>query len=147
MFKSFLIPLISVLMFWLLVMAGSDTDPHPFLSSDASCVECHRLKKIQVSANDTGNACSFLCLTCHKDIGNHHAINVRVKEEIPGQLILTSKKKLACITCHRLKNNRYDTSSWKAESLYENLFKSKKTYKTYYLAVKNNDGQLCKMCH
>lgn len=147
MLKKLLMLPVLILIFCFCIFAGSDNDPHPFIASVAACAECHRAGKIHVNVKDTENACSYLCLTCHKDMDRHHAINVRLKEKIPDQFVLTSKNRLACITCHRLKTKRYDTSSWKAESLYENIFNSKKTYQTYYLVTRNNEGQLCKACH
>lgn len=136
-----------LLLFCLYLAASDDADPHPFAGSSACFVECHKAQKIQVTVTDPYNACSYMCLECHKDMDRHHAVNVRLKGKVSGELVLTSKKRLACITCHRPGNRRFDNISWKAESLYENIFSSKKKHKTYYLVTRNNDGQLCKMCH
>lgn len=118
---------------------------HPFTQSAAYCTSCHSKndKKI-INPNIT---CSELCLTCHKDINNHHKIDVRINKKLHEKFILTKKKRLTCITCHRLDNVRFDTSSWKAESLYEKVFAGKSQYKTYFLIKRNNDGSLCKICH
>ncbi len=147
MLKNLLISSAFIFILYSLIIAGGDMNPHPFIASETSCVECHKIKKMTVTVNDTENACSYLCLTCHKDMDSHHAINLRLSEPFPAKFVLTSKNRVTCITCHRLKTNQYDTSSWKAESLYESIFNSKKIYKTYYLAKRNNDGQLCKTCH
>ena len=60
---------------------------------------------------------------------------------------LSENKKIACITCHDLNNKRYDKTSWKSESLYDRVFSKPTKYKTYYLVIKNNEGQLCITCH
>lgn len=147
MLKNFLILTAFLVFFSLSIVKGDEANPHPFIAGERACIECHRYKKIDVTFENTENACSYMCVSCHKDMDRHHAINVRVTEDVSDNLVLTSRKKLACVTCHRLKTKRYDSESWKAESLYENVFHSKKMYKTYYLVTRNNEGQLCKMCH
>jgi hypothetical protein len=118
---------------------------HSFSQSTAYCINCHLKndKKI-INPNIT---CSQLCLTCHKDIKDHHIINIKIAGKLPEEYKLTDKKRLTCSTCHNLNNVRFDNSSWKAQSLYEKAFAGKSQYKTYYLIKKNNDGQLCKTCH
>jgi hypothetical protein len=119
---------------------------HPFLQSGTYCMDCHA-KDNKIKITDTSPVCSQYCVTCHKSMENHHAINIKIKEQLPDEFVLTAKKRVACFTCHNIKSNRLDTSSWKAESLYEKVFKGEKKYKTYFLIKKNNEGQLCKTCH
>jgi hypothetical protein len=118
---------------------------HPFIQSTTYCTHCHAKNDKKIP--DLNRTCAELCFTCHKEIKNHHAINIKIAEKVPGELRLTEKKRLSCITCHSLNNSRFDNSSWKAESLYEKAFAGKAQYKTYFLIKKNNDGQLCKTCH
>jgi hypothetical protein len=118
---------------------------HPFIQSTTSCLQCH--SKNDKKIINTTVTCSQFCLSCHKDNKNHHAINVKLREKLPEEFKLTDKNRLTCITCHNLNNNRFDNSSWKAESLYEKAFSGKSQYKTYYLIKKNSSGQLCKTCH
>jgi hypothetical protein len=118
---------------------------HPFIQSTAYCTPCH--SKNDKKIIDRNKTCAELCFTCHKEIKNHHVINVKMAETHPGELRLTEKKRITCITCHSLDNSRFDNSSWRAESLYEKAFAGKSQYKTYFLIKKNNDGQLCKTCH
>ncbi len=119
---------------------------HPFLQSENYCVDCHAMEKNYMKRGPA-LACTPFCLTCHKEIKNHHVLNIKITETLPEGFILTERKKLICITCHNLNNKRFDNTSWKAESLYEKVFKGEKKYKTYYLVKKNNEGQLCKTCH
>jgi hypothetical protein len=118
---------------------------HPFVQSASNCTQCHSKNDRKIS--DPATPCSELCFTCHYDMKNHHAINVKVSGKTPEELRLTGKKRLSCNTCHRPDSARFDSSSWKAESLYEKAFGGKSQYKTYFLIKKNNDGQLCKTCH
>jgi hypothetical protein len=118
---------------------------HPFIQSPASCAQCHLKNDKKII--DPGITCGELCFTCHKDMKDHHAINIKMADKIPGELRLTEKKRLSCTTCHNPGNARFDSSSWKAQSLYERTFGGKSQYKTYFLIKKNNDGQLCKTCH
>lgn len=118
---------------------------HPFTQSTTNCLRCHL--KNDKKIKDTNIICAELCLTCHKEMKNHHIINVKIVEKLPGELKLTEKKRLTCISCHNLNNMRLDKSSWKAESLFDKAFTGTSQYKTYYLIKKNNDGQLCKTCH
>jgi hypothetical protein len=118
---------------------------HPFLQSETYCMDCH--SKDKKHQTETGAVCSQMCMTCHKDMDNHHAINLKISEKLPSEFMLSSKKRVACITCHNIHNIRFDEVSWKAESLYEKVFKDEKKYKTYYLVKRNNEGQLCKTCH
>jgi hypothetical protein len=118
---------------------------HPFLQSEKYCMDCH--SKDNKYITETGAICSQFCVTCHKAMNNHHSINIKVPEKLPDDFVLTGKKKLTCVTCHNIKNRRFDKVAWKAESLFEKVFKGEKKYKTYYLVKKNNEGQLCKTCH
>jgi hypothetical protein len=119
---------------------------HPFIQSKDYCVKCHAKDKKNL-ISDPAIACAPLCLSCHKDIKNHHSVNVKIVEKLPEEFNLTKKNRLTCITCHNVKIMRFDNSSWKSESLYEKVFKGTTKHKTYFLVIKNNEGQLCKKCH
>jgi hypothetical protein len=120
---------------------------HPFVKDANNCATCHNKINKNIKLSDPALACAPQCLTCHKEMKNHHAINNKIIEKLPEEFILTGKKRLTCITCHNLKENRFDSKSWKAESLYEKIFSGTPRYKTYFLIKKNNNGQLCKTCH
>ena len=120
---------------------------HPFLQNIDYCMPCHNSSKEKRLLQDTSLACSQCCLSCHNPANIHHPINIKISERLPDNFLLTPKKRLTCITCHNLNHDRFDSSSWKSESLYENMFKGSSKYKTYFLVQKNNNGQLCKTCH
>ncbi len=139
--------IISIIYIHVLASNNGQTEIHPFIHSKKSCEECHSNNEMKDLLHDSDKICSILCYTCHKGMQNHHIVDVKINEKLPANFILTRKNKITCITCHDLKNKRFDTSSWKAESLFEKIFTKKSEYKTYFLTKKNDDGQLCKTCH
>lgn len=119
----------------------------PFVSTTRDCLKCH-------SPDDANNfrnpsqACDPMCMMCHKSMGSHHAVGIKLEGDLPAGLgPLTERGKLMCITCHDLRHPRYDSNPWRSESLYESIFQKQRNYKTYYLTVKNSKGQLCNKCH
>ncbi len=132
------------------LMALVDDDAariHPFIHSDKTCIECHNKVSVKAQMNNTSYICSQQCQVCHTDNSSHHQINVKMGEKLSENIILSSKKRMMCVTCHDPGRARYDNSVWKAESLYEKVFGSGGKFKTYFLIKKNNEGQLCKICH
>ncbi len=124
----------------------STIEAMPFVLSSDYCQECHTAKDTRAFQLNTTQSCSVYCTTCHDDLGSHHEVNVFIGEKSPPVIALLNDK-IACFTCHDLKQKRVDQESWKAESLYESMFNKKEVYPTYYLIIKNNEGQLCKQCH
>ena len=118
----------------------------PFVNNNTYCAACHKSAEVKEKLKDTTRACDIFCKKCHKNMSKHHPAGVKLKNDLPENITLSSGKKLACITCHDLKVPRYDSVSWKAESLFGSIFKSEKRYKTYYLIIRNNDGDLCRKC-
>jgi hypothetical protein len=119
----------------------------PFLTDVTACHACHTQREQDGRLKDPARACSNMCRTCHKETGKHHPVGIALDRKPSSALSLTSGNELACVTCHDLKGNRFDTSSWRGESLFSSLFRRQSQYKTYYLATRNNKGQLCRNCH
>lgn len=118
----------------------------PFVTTASYCLDCHTREEARSFRNSTAQSCSVFCSTCHNNLGPHHEIDRYVTGDIPQGIILQNEK-IACFTCHDLRNSRQDNVSWKAESLYERMFHRKEIYSTYFLVERNNEGQLCKKCH
>jgi ribosomal protein L37AE/L43A len=117
----------------------------PFVTNKKICMDCHAQKQPNV-VNEPYKACDTYCLTCHNDMSvKHHPSGIRMRK-IPEAIELTSTQRMACISCHNLAEKRFDTSPWRSQSLYDSLFSSKKHH-TYYLKVKNTNGELCLRCH
>ncbi len=118
----------------------------PFVKSNEFCNQCHIAEEVSSYKGRTTESCSIYCISCHKDVGAHHKVDVIMTEKIPQDMKFRSNR-ITCFTCHDLKKRRFDTTAWKSESLFESFFSQKSIYKTYYLTIKNNDGKLCKKCH
>jgi len=118
----------------------------PFVKDSKYCIECHK-NDIAGLQSRLISPCDPMCLKCHTNMKSHHKTGMRMNGKIDKKFMLSSGKKLACVTCHNLKRQRFDKVSWKAQSLYEKMFKEKEKYSTYYLVIRNNKGALCKKCH
>ncbi len=144
---------IAVILFLLIFAAAIyaiDTETQkimPFVSNDSECIKCHIDQNIQVKIERPSKADDAFCMKCHNNMKAHHPVGIRMKGTIPDGLELTTKNKIACFSCHNLEHKRFDDAPWKAESLYDSMFKKQNKYKTYYLIEKNNEGQLCSKCH
>ncbi|MBN2041447.1 MAG: hypothetical protein JW864_15515 [Spirochaetes bacterium] len=150
MFQKAALSIFCFLMTGYYTIAGnndSTTEIHRLTELNKLCKDCHKKTDIHVTVDNPPDACAFLCISCHGEIGNHHSINIKMNEKLPDSINLTSKKRLTCRTCHNITLKRYGDKSWKAESMFEKIFKSKDKYKTYFLIKNNSNGQLCKTCH
>lgn len=150
MCKKFFSLFIILLLFCCIYSYSIDNETEkimPFVNNGTYCVTCHKPSEVKEKFKDTTMACDIFCKKCHSNISKHHPVGVRLKNDLPENIRLNSGGKLACITCHDLTVMRYDRVSWKAESLFGSIFQSEKRYKTYYLIIRNNDGDLCKKCH
>jgi hypothetical protein len=144
----FLVPAVLLAFFGAVVALDQDAMRiHPFVNSTADCMKCH-------SPGDTAKlknpayACDTYCMTCHKGLGNHHPVGIKLEGDPPdGVGPLTDRQKMACKTCHDVGSNRNDSTPWRSESLYESIFQKQRQYMTYFLVIKNNKGQMCNKCH
>lgn len=114
-----------------------------FINSSDPCLECHSPEEATDFENRTSESCSEFCLTCHDP---HHSTDTFVRGDTPDHIKLLNQK-LVCFSCHNVKKQRFDNESWKAESMFEQMFRKKDRYPTYFLIEKNNEGQLCRRCH
>lgn len=120
----------------------------PFVDDKSYCKRCHSGSDI-TGFGDPTITCDIYCLSCHNTITpkNHHPVGVKMHGSVEHDLHYSKLKKMMCITCHDLHVDRFDSSPWKSQSLFDLTFKRKKKFKTYYLSIKNNKGQMCKTCH
>ena len=116
----------------------------PFVNDASYCEKCHTKSEAKEFKGETIYSCFDYCQTCHD---THHSVGKRVSRNRPKNLKYFKRNKVACFTCHELDRPRFDSKSWKSESLYERVFDSKNKYSTYYLPVNNRQGELCKQCH
>jgi len=120
----------------------------PWVADRNYCLECHEAGEWGGPSEDRYRVCTTHCMTCHTNMERHHEVGVTVPvEDLPAELRLNSREELACITCHDLTRPRFDDKPWKCASLFGRIFGRASRHKTYYLTVRNNSGQLCKICH
>lgn len=133
----------------LFAQAQAEMPGHAALEKPSTCAPCHAEDAQARWETSRARSCTPFCLTCHKpeEMAKHHPVGSPVEKTPRIVLRLTREKKSACFTCHDLANRRYDAVRWKAESLFSRLFQSESRYKTYYLATRNDRGQLCLACH
>jgi hypothetical protein len=120
----------------------------PFVSDPRICLSCHKTAEDAGYLKNPAEACATFCKTCHKDMGQHHAVGVALSKQkpLPG-IRLNQKLAVNCVSCHNLLSSRYDNKPWKGESLYGRFFQRASRYKTFYLRVRNHRGDLCRCCH
>ena len=133
----------------LLAQSGAEFPGHAPLASAAACAPCHATDAQTRWEASRHRACTPLCLTCHtkEAMAKHHPVDNPVTRPPRIPLRLTGDQKSACFTCHDLGNRRYDAVRWKAESLFGRLLRRESRHLTYYLATRNDRGQLCLACH
>jgi hypothetical protein len=155
--KTFLKVMLTILislLFLQLYSGGPDRETlkiMPFVESASYCIKCHPDNKSAGLIKEPALSCNTYCMSCHskkKDIRDkHHVVRVRINFKPKFEFRSSANNRIMCITCHNLKRKRYDSVSWKSESLFERMFKGKKQYRTFYLVIRNNEGKLCTKCH
>lgn len=123
--------------------------PASLVPQSSVCAPCHKDSEQRWAAREY-RPCTPYCMSCHgkrADITRHHPVGVLLPTEPDPALKLTSDKRNACFTCHDLSRPRYDSVRWKSASLFDRLFREEPRYKTYFLLMRNDRGQLCQNCH
>lgn len=122
--------------------------PCPPVASQA-CQPCHASDLAERFPARKDRPCSPYCQACHfkEHPEQHHPVGVLLKKNPPDPRLLASGNRLGCATCHDLATPRYDRVRWKAESLFDRMFRSQDQYPTFLLAIRNDRGQICLGCH
>ncbi len=112
------------------------------------CAACHKDSQKRWVSNQY-RPCTPYCMSCHKkaEMDRHHPVGTQLPRAPENALHLAADKKIACVTCHDMSHPRYDSVRWKATSLFDRLFREESRYKTFFLALRNDQGQLCLSCH
>ncbi len=112
------------------------------------CASCHEDNQARYASHQR-RPCTPYCMSCHtkKEMDRHHTVGTPLPRNAHETLPLTSKQQVACTTCHDLSQTRYDKVRWKATSLFDRLMHNESRYKTYFLSMRNDKGQLCLTCH
>ena len=124
-----------------------EVSPHTPVT-EAVCVSCHEDGQRRWESNQF-QPCTPYCMSCHQksEMDRHHTVGTVLPAPPGNGLHLTAEQKVNCATCHDLSRVRYDSERWKAASLFDRLFHNESRYKTYFLVMRNDQGQLCLTCH
>ncbi len=137
--------------FWFstLLFAGppaSTAKPHP-IRTVQDCQKCHSPGDAYGWQIGSNNECRRYCYGCHSIERQHHPTGHVVEVSLPKGIVLTAKRQITCRSCHNLQSPAEDSKAWRSESLFDSMFRKQLIYKTYYLIMRNNKGQLCRSCH
>lgn len=143
-----LLILCPILAFGLAEGGRPSPDPHGG-RGPVACATCHAADAQARWTNHGDRPCTPDCLTCHTkaEMDQHHPVGMVLRKKPGPAFPLTADGRMACFTCHLMSRPRTDTVRWKASSLFDRMFRSKPRYKTYYLTLRNDQGQLCLACH
>jgi len=133
-----------------IALAVADEPALPCIpTSSTACASCHTKDLAARFPDHRTRPCTPYCLTCHFKDGKdqHHSVGTPLRKKPSDPRLLTPGDRTTCATCHDLATPRYDQVRWKAESLFDRMFRSQNHYHTYLLAYRNDKGQLCLACH
>lgn len=112
------------------------------------CVQCHAIGDPRRSPPTARGGCDAQCIECHAaDTVSHHPVGAVIPPLRSPDLARSSEGRIACRTCHDLARPALDSVPWRAQSLFDAVFRRQPHYPTYYLAVRNQRGRLCQSCH
>lgn len=126
--------------------SGGSPDGHPSWSFE-SCLACHRTEEAPSIAGRVARPCRAHCASCHDFRGGHHTVGVPVPAQLPAPMTLTAAGAITCVTCHDTTRPAVDDVPWASESLFERVVRRRGKSRTFYLAMRNEKGQLCRACH
>lgn len=118
-------------------------------TASAACASCHKEDAVSRYEKEQSKACVPYCMSCHKkdEMERHHTVGTELTQMPETALHLSAGSRIACATCHDMSRARYDSVRWKATSLFSRMFRNEVRYKTYFLTMRNDAGQLCLTCH
>lgn len=116
---------------------------------EGACAGCHKDDARARWEASRYRPCTAWCLTCHAkgEMDRHHTVGTVLRKDPGPAYPVTKDRRMTCATCHDLSRQRFDAVRWKASSLYDRLFRGEARYPTYFLAQRNDQGQLCLACH
>lgn len=112
------------------------------------CAECHAAGDPRRTSPSARGGCDAQCVRCHAaDTAVHHPTGANIPPLSEPSLQRSSGGRIACRTCHDLARPATDSVPWRAQSLFDAVFRRQQRYSTYHLAMRNQRGQLCQSCH
>ncbi len=141
--------LLGTFLFVLPLAADDLLDPHAFMSGEKSCLTCHSEVPVTPDTLLVKDVVS-LCMECHFARGaDIHPVDLRVKKSESLILPLDEEQMITCITCHDPHKDAYSDAPYTSQGALDYL-RSRffwTTYRTYYLRIPNDEGQICLQCH
>lgn len=119
---------------------------HPSWTVD-SCLACHGKAEASAISPRLTRPCQTLCVSCHQFRDGHHPVGVTILRAVPAPLLLTTAGTNTCSTCHDTSRPQFDRSPWVSRSLFERIARRPSENRTYFLVMRNDKGQLCRICH
>jgi hypothetical protein len=135
------------------VLAQGSGGAHRVKAHDESlaverCAQCHAAGDSRRTSPSARGGCDAQCVQCHAaDTAAHHPTGAVIPPLREPDLQRSSGGRIACRTCHDLSRATTDTVPWRAQSLFDAVFRRQSVYATYHLAMRNQRGQLCQSCH
>jgi hypothetical protein len=130
-------------------------DPHASLRDPARCAGCHMEERPEPGRPyrkmNFRKDIYTLCTSCHPAPVTH-PIDIAPRRGSSGKLPLDADGTMTCVTCHAPHGAARATRSYTGRTLTEKLRDTvfpflPERFRTCFLRVPNNEGELCKNCH
>lgn len=130
-------------------------DPHASLRDPARCPVCHMEERPEPGRPyrqmNFRKDIYTLCTGCHAAPVTH-PIDIAPRRGISGKLPLDADGTMTCVTCHAPHGTAHASRSYTGRTLLEKLRDTvfpllPGRFRTRFLRVPNNEGELCKICH
>lgn len=127
--------------------SGSAYNPHAFMSEKGKCGDCHSGDPVSGSAPLVKDVVS-LCWQCHFErVQEVHPVDIRPDNAGSVRLPLDDDKTITCVTCHDPHADPYADVAYTRQNPLGRLSGIFKGYRTYFLRIPNDQGQICLNCH
>jgi len=130
-------------------------DPHASLRDPARCTSCHMEERPEPGRPyrqmNFRRDIYTLCTGCHPAPVTH-PIDIAPRRGISGKLPLDADGTMTCVTCHIPHGAAHASRRYTGRTLLEKLRDTvfprlPGRFRTYFLRLPNNEGELCKICH
>jgi hypothetical protein len=127
--------------------SGEVLNPHDFMSEPDKCASCHARVPVTAGTPFVKDVVS-LCWECHfTRVQDVHPVDIRSEKAGSISLPLDEERTITCITCHDPHSSPYDEVPYTRQNPLERLKGMFKGYRTYFLRIPNDTGQICFNCH
>ena len=124
-------------------------NPHGFMEDPSRCLHCHDTRPVQPGGHFIKDIVS-LCRDCHSMAHRmSHPVDVKPQQAANPELPLDHEGTITCATCHDPHLDPSSSAPYVNRGVVERLkgLFSSAGYPTYFLRMRNTEGQLCLSCH